>query len=394
MNPLSVDYSELRRLIAEHLGVLSTTMSAPSFVVTCIAVLAILGRSSCASPTPSTPISTLTPHTKPIETLTEVPASTPAPKPPPTLFPPVMLKEPEDGSCWGCHSDFTLRWSCPYTLPPEACYRVRAKWSNSPIDVSDTYHVQNSVKFSDLSLGQSPGHYEWAVTVVSSTNASEYMPVSEESAWYSFDIITPPVVHNISPTNTVQGTSVPVTITGKNFISPITLTIDESLQATVVDSATITAAIPSTLSADAYPVIVKDSLGQGESHVFFAVQELPPTPVPATPRPVYSEPVLGGLDIHGHDVTFHWSWTGTLGVNDYFALRVGIGYPGESKLWTKDLQAQWRFTEQGDYVWEVAICRGDPAEGDCSGDKQIVVSDRCTFWFTPPPPPKDTPKPP
>jgi hypothetical protein len=227
-----------------------------------------------------------------------------------------------------------------------------------------------------------PGEYDWGVEIVRRHRYLE--PVSYESARYHFEILSPPIVHSILPTCTVKETSVLVTVTGENFTHSSVLTIDVPLDVAFVDSSALKAIVPKTLELGEYPVIVKNSFGQGDSFAFFTVLTPTPTPRPVTPQPVYPKPVLGGLEIHGHDVTFHWSLAGTLGANDYFALRVGIGFPGESKLWTKETKAGWRFTEQGEYVWEVAVCRGDPAEADCSGDKQLAVSEQSTFWFTPP----------
>jgi hypothetical protein len=375
------------RFITGHLGTSAVDMPAAFLIIASLAMLVMVFAPACASPSSTSPPPS--PHLRPTPISTEPlpPNVDPPTKPPPTLRSPVTLTEPENGSCLTCRSNLTLRWSCPDGLQEGEYYRLRVKGQNSSVYYcpQDSYHL--SVP--------SPGEYRWAVAIVRSTGSDEYEPVSEESDWYRFEIAHPaPIVHSISPTTTVKGTSASVIVSGHNLTRAVAITIGVPLEASIVNSSTITATVPTTLEVDEYPVVVKDSLGQGESYASFTVSEPPPTPVPVTPRPVYPQPVLGGLDINGHDVTFHWSLTRSLGDDDHFALRVGIGTPGHSLLWTEDYQASWRFYEQGDYVWEVAICRGDPAERDCSGNKQLAVSERRTFWFKPPDPPKPTPPPP
>jgi hypothetical protein len=365
--------------IAERLEVTLPVVPVACLLLTCLAVLGTFFVLACNSPTPTDPI----PPPLHQRTLTPTAINTPTPE----LIPPVTLEEPEDGSSFGCGSEVVLRWYCPRELQAGEFSRLRVRSKGQD---SFTYHEANHYRLID----PPPGEYNWAVAMVRATEQGEYALLNEESGWRSFEIVPPPVVHRISPTCTIKGASVPVTVTGEHFARSLALTINVPLHAAFVNSSTVTTTIPMTLEVGEYLVIVKDSLGQGDSHASFTVSEPPPTPVPVTPRPVYPKPVLGGLDIYGHDVTFHWSWSGILTANDYFALRVGIGTPGESKLWTKETQASWSFTEQGDYVWEVAICRGDPAEADCSGNKQLVVSEWGTFSFAPPPPPRDTPKPP
>jgi hypothetical protein len=99
---------------------------------------------------------------------------------------------------------------------------------------------------------------------------------------------------------------------------------------------------------------------------------------PPTPLPSYPKPVLTGLDIFGCSVTFHWIWSGWLAEDTYFAVRAGIGAPGYAKSWTKDTQLSWEFTEPGNYVWEVAICRGTPGGGIC---EQLAVSEQDSYYF-------------
>jgi hypothetical protein len=375
----------MNRFIAERLCVTSTTVPATFLVIAGLAALVMLSNASCGSSVPTT-----TPERKrptPTPTYTRTPTAPPAPTL--TLLPPVTLEEPEDGSCLACGSEVRPCWSCTYDLQPGELYRLevhaaRENYSRFYYTTEDYYSLTNL----------SPGEYDWGIDIVRSRRR-EYEPASYESARYHFEIVPPPVVRSISPTSTVRGTGVTVTISGENFTHPLILTIGVPLQATFVNTSTITVTIPITLEVGEYSVIVRDSLGQGKSYASFAVSKPPtPTPIPVPTRPVYPPPVLGAVDIFGSDVTFHWSWTGNLADNDYFALRVGIGTPGESKTWTKETQASWRLTEQGDHVWEVAICRGDPAEADCSGNKQLVVSERATFWFTPPPPPNPTRPPP
>lgn len=114
----------------------------------------------------------------------------------------------------------------------------------------------------------------------------------------------------------------------------------------------------------------------------------PPTSTPAHPPP---EPI--GIDIMGCNVTFKWNWPGTLAADEYFAVRTGIGAPGHSRVWTKDSPYTLSLKDAGNYVWQIAICRGDPAQHHC---EQLAASDGGSFWFqgcdgngdgpTPPPP--------
>jgi hypothetical protein len=382
MNPLSRNCSKLRRFIAEHFGVASSTVPAAFLVIAGLAVSVILSNSACRSPKVIGP----TPQrVRPTPIPTDIPIPTAPLTPTLELLPPVTLEEPEDSARLSCESDVELRWSSSYALETEDYYRLKIEGQNSSL----IHLVEDHFTLPPLS----PGKYNWSVAIVRSTAQNDYELVSEESEWYNFEIAPPgPVVRGISPMSTIRGTSVAVVVSGENFTHSLALTIGVPLQAAFSNPSTITATIPITLEVGEYPVIVKDSTGQGDSYVSFTVSE-PPTPV-STARPRHAPPMLTGVDIFGSDVTFHWSWTGELADSDYFALRVGIGIPGESKTWTKETQASWRFTGQGEYVWEVAICRGDPAAVDCSGDKQLVVSERGTFWFAPPPEPKPTPKPP
>jgi hypothetical protein len=390
MRALRRNGSRVYRFMASQLlSITSTAAPAACLVLASLTALAIFSF-ACNSPTPT---ETLTPPPTHYYTPTPAVSNTPAPTvsqiptPTTTLLPPVTLEEPENGSCFNLGSEVTLRWEYPYVRLVNESYqlRVRAKGQDSFFFYLEEDH------FALPTL--SPGEYDWAVAIVRSTGQDRYELVGKESDWYSFAIAPPgPVVNVISPTSTFQGASVPVVISGENFTRSLALTIGVPLQATFVNSSTIIATVPTTLGVGEYPVIVRDSNSRGISFASFIVSRSP-TPAP-TARPRYARPELTGVDIYGSDVTFRWSWTGKLADNDYFALRVGTGTPEKSRLWTKETQASWRLTEQGDYVWEVAICRGDPAEADCSGNKQLVVSEQATFWFAPPPEPKPTPKPP
>jgi hypothetical protein len=368
----------MNRFIAERLCVTSTTVPATFLVIAGLAALVVLSNAACGPSVPTT-----TPErTRPTPTPTDIPTPTATLTPTPTLRPPVVLEEPGDGARLPCESDVELRWSVPDPLGEDERYRLTVRGPDPSVVQCDK---------SCFTLDEPPlGEYDWTVAVVRSSSGRA---VSKEADWYSFRILPSPVVHSISPTCTVQGTGVTVTVSGENFTRPLTLTIGVPLQAAFVNTSTITATIPTTLEVGEPPVIVRDSLGQGRSYASFTVSKpLPPPPTPVPPRPTYPPPVLTGVDIFGCDITFHWSLDAELARNDFFALRVGIGHPGESKTWTKDTQQSWGFTGQGEYVWEVAICRGDPAEADCSGDKQLVVSERGIFWFNCSPP-KPTPEP-
>lgn len=384
MNRFTRSCSKLRRFIAERLGVTSITMPATFLVIVGLTVLVMLSNSACGSSASKTPPE----RTRPIPTPTDISTPTATLTPTPTPLPPVILEDPEDGSCLGCESPVALRWSCPYILQEGECYQLRVKGQSLSYD--SLFHPAED-RFTLPAL--SPGKYNWAVTVVRSTDPDEYVEVSKESEWRSFEILPPTsVVYSISPTMTVQGTGVPVVISGENFTHSLALTIGVPLKASFVNSSMITATIPVTLEVGKYSVLVEGSTCDGVS--FTVSEPSAPTPIPVLTRPVYPPPVLGGVDIFGSDVTFHWSWDGKLADNDYFDLRVGIGTPGEGKTWTKETQQSWTFTGQGEYVWEIAICRGIPGAADCSGNKQLAVSERGTFWFAPPSKPKPTPKPP
>jgi len=99
-------------------------------------------------------------------------------------------------------------------------------------------------------------------------------------------------------------------------------------------------------------------------------------PGPATDTP-YPPPVLDFGGIIACNVTFRWQWPGTLAENEWFAVRVGrLPDAPHSQTWIKELQYTYALSESGDYVWEVAICRADPATFVCD---QLAVSERETF---------------
>jgi len=116
---------------------------------------------------------------------------------------------------------------------------------------------------------------------------------------------------------------------------------------------------------------------------------------PPPPTPSYPPPELMGLDVMGCNVTFKWDWPRSLAENDWFAVRAGRAGSGppHSVAWTKDRTFILRLDEGGDYNWEIAICRGDPAQAVC---EQMAVSEQEVFSFggcstrpPPPPPPPD-----
>jgi hypothetical protein len=98
----------------------------------------------------------------------------------------------------------------------------------------------------------------------------------------------------------------------------------------------------------------------------------------ATPTPAYPPPELTGLDIIGCSIAFKWTWPNTLAHDEYFAVRAGIGTPGESRTWTKSPEYTLITEDAGEYVWEVAICRGDPDTHIC---EQLAVSTQGVFEF-------------
>jgi outer membrane protein assembly factor BamD (BamD/ComL family)/tRNA A-37 threonylcarbamoyl transferase component Bud32 len=101
----------------------------------------------------------------------------------------------------------------------------------------------------------------------------------------------------------------------------------------------------------------------------------PPSRVTRTPVPPrYRPPVLGWGGIIACNVTFRWEWPGTLAEDEWFAVRVGkLPDIPHSQTWTKEHEYTCQVCDGGDYTWEVAICRGDPAAAVC---EQLAVSQR------------------
>jgi len=97
----------------------------------------------------------------------------------------------------------------------------------------------------------------------------------------------------------------------------------------------------------------------------------------------------------GCNVTFKWDWSGTLAEDEWFAVNVwreGID-PPYSVTWTKERQYTYSLSDGGEYSWEIAIYRGDPATHEW---EELAVSERGVFSFvgcSAPPPPLPTPAP-
>jgi hypothetical protein len=343
----------LYRFIAEQiLGITLTTAPAAFLVMTGMIALAIV-TFACSSPTATEPIHER--ETLPLTpTNTPTPTATPTPQPTPTLLPPVTLEEPEDGSCLACGSEARPCWSCTYDLQPGELYRleVYAAKENYPrfyYTTEDYYSLTNL----------SPGEYDWGVDIVRSSRR-KYEQVSGESARYHFEIVPPPVVHNISPTCTVQGTGVTVVVSGENFTHSVALTIGVPVEVAFGDSSTITATIPITLEIGEYPVIVEGSTDGDVSSVFFAVNERPKdggpvkcapwnpaTPIPSAAPPGYDPyaaciveccapapklvgPEDGAEPRFGTPVELKWTWDYCLPPGWQFGVRISAAYPPHS----------------------------------------------------------------
>jgi len=377
MDRLSYNFTRLRRFAAEHLGVTLAIM--PVFLaITCLAVLTTFSIISCSSP-PTPP--RVTPRSR-----TQTPVMTPTARqtltatllPTPTLHPPVTLVAPEDDTCLDRGSPVTLRWSWLHGLEADECYQLTL-WGGE--QTSNLLSLATTQEQFDLSTSDfSPGAYNWAVAVV---NSITHEPVSRESRSFHFHIVLPPpVVYSISPMSTLRGTSVLVVISGENFVESVALTIGVPLQATFVNSSTIIATIPVTLEVGEYPVIVADLRGRGALTAFLTVKE----PPRSTPTPVgqwYAPPQLTGISIIERNATLRWDWSGVLAEDEWFALRVGkLPDIPHSQYWGKEREYTYFLCtlggEPGDYVWEVAICQGDPASGTC---KQLAVSERGVFSY-------------
>jgi hypothetical protein len=365
MNSFGDSCNKRRSFIGEHLGVASAIMPAALLGVVCLAALAMFSAASCSHPEPTPPR-----NTRPAPTPTDPPTPTATPTTIPTLIPPVTLKEPEDGSCLECGTGVTLRWSSPHVLQAQEYFRLNMQGKGR--ESFPSYHTQNHFLLGNLS----PGEYKWAVDIVRSVAPGEHIALSEESDSHSFEIAPPTlVVDSVSPMSAVRGTSVLMTVTGENLTPSLVITIgDVTLRKTFVSSTTITATIPTILEVGRHPVDVKDATGESLWSASFEVDEPPPEP---TRPPPYPPPKLIGLSIAGCSVTFSWEWSGTLLDDDWFAVRVGVDAP-HSVAWVKECSYTHSLSNGGDYTAEIAICRGDPAKGDCN---QLAVSQQIVFGF-------------
>jgi len=385
MNSSGGIYNRLRRFIAERLRITSTVVLVAFLIITCLAIWAMFSNPSCSLPKPTRPA-----HTRPAPTPTGISTSTSSQTPTPTLLPPVTLREPENGSVFDSGAEVILYWSSPYALQANEYYRLRV-WAKEQSQ-SLFYCPEEHFRLPALL----PGEYNWAIAVVRYIGQDVYKLVSEESDWWSFTAVSSsPVVHSISPTSILKGTGGPVVISGENFTHTLLLTIGVSLRAVYVNSNTIMVAIPMTLEVGEYPVIVTDLNGKGVSFASFAVKEQPtPTPdVTHTPRPSqYPPPVLDFGGIIACNVVLRWQWPGTLAENEWFAVRVEeVPDVPHSQAWVKEREYIYSLSDAGDYVWEVAICRGDPSAGHCSQDDELAVSERGVFSFGGCAAPKPTP---
>jgi hypothetical protein len=397
MNPPRGSRSKLWRFGTQRLGVTSNTVLAAFLIVVGLAVLAMLSNLTCSSPKTITP----PPRTRPASTPTSVPTRTAPSTPVPTLLPPVTLERPENDSRFYLGSEVTICWSSPRALQEGEYYQLRVKGQNPSLYSSLFYYAEDRFTLPALSAGE----YNWAVAIVRSAGPDEYLPVGEESEWRSFEILPPPIVHTISPTSTVRGTGATVVVSGENLTRSLALIIGVPLEATVVNSSTITATVPITLEVGEYPVIVKDSVGQGESYASFIVGE-PPTPVPTAPSPVSSpwnptlpvptalpgynpnvacvinpcapapqliDPQNGTEFILNSSIELRWEWTYCLPPGWKFAIQISetsphsYRYEDNPKLIScEDGKAVGRYrlpedsrfrTTSGTYYWNIAVAR-------------------------------------
>ena len=369
MYPFSGICGQFRRLITRYLDITSTAMLVTFLTIVCLAALVTLSNSSC---NPPLVIPTPPSNTRPAPTPTDIPTPTITPTPVLTLLPSVTLVEPEADVCVECGSELTLCWNSIYELLANEYYRLRV-WANEQ-ELSVFYHKEKCFTLPNLS----PGEYKWAVAIVRSATPDIYEQVSTESKWRHFHILPPPpVVHSISPTNTLRGRSVPVVISGENFTYSLALTIGIPVQATFVNSTTITATIPTTLAVGEYSVVVQGSNGGVvSSTVSFTVREPivsppatrlwnPQTPVPtASPgynpslacvvTPCAPAPQLDGPDDGAElkadsKVEFRWTWAYCLPPGWKFAMRLSAEDPPHS----------WQYID-------------DPAYVSCQGGMSIV----------------------
>jgi hypothetical protein len=375
------------------------------------------------SPIPTTPAPAVTETITPTVTRESV------------LLESVILLEPENGSCLDYGSEVTLRWSCPYALEAKEYYRLRLQPKGQ--DVSHVYYTKEN--FFDPPI-LSSGIYSWAAAVVRYLGQDNYEPVSEESGSYSFQIAPPePVVHIISPTNTVKGTPAPVVVSGENFTQSITLTIGIPLLPTIVNSSTIETNVPMTLEVGEYQVDVKGSCGKGESSASFTVQEPTPTPkpvpapwnpqtpvptappgytpgvacvvTPCAPAPQLIAPDDGAELTLNSKVEFKWTWIYCLPPGWKFAIRLSSDTPPHSwqyvdapceggtssgyyQIGISPDAPESRITAPGIYYWNIAVTR---SLGDDKWERLSQNSEVRSFIVVtppPPPPPPDCPVPP
>jgi hypothetical protein len=157
------------------------------------------------------------------------------------------------------------------------------------------------------------------------------------------------------------------------------------------ETVTISVSLVAPASAENYEGIwqIQDDNGNPIGETFRVFIRVGPTP---TPELSYPPPVLDPVSIIGTNVTFRWSWSGALKEDEWFAVRVGKGEPLRAVVWVKEYEYTYSLPSdlEGDYSWEIKICRGDPATGIC---EQLAVSERSVFAFggdtltkTPPPP--------
>jgi len=401
MNPLSGNCSNLHRLVIEHWRTTSTAVLTTFLPLTCLAALITFLNFACSSPAPTPPP---THYCTPTPMVTDTPLPSVAPTPIlPSL---VSLEKPEDDYCMECGTELTLWWDCVRKLLGDEYYRLKV-WVEGH-DPSVFYQKGKSLALPALA----PGEYKWAVAVVRSMGSDAYEQVSEESERRHFHVLPPaPAVHSISPTSTLKDKAETVIVSGENFTAPVTLTVGSPLQATLLDSGTIMAIIPTTLRVGVYTVTVQDSMGRGvSSTVFFTVAE-PPTPTPAVPPtrvpPTRTPPpALPGItlispisNVHvGRSAEMTWEWPGSwqaLGPDAVFAIRWGLASEGElhSQVWCTVIQRpgeswcpdkKWLvdFTDCDDLgeramVWNVALALAD---WEARSYRQVLVQSELAYF--------------
>jgi len=69
-----------------------------------------------------------------------------------------------------------------------------------------------------------------------------------------------------------------------------------------------------------------------------------------------------------------------LAKDEWFAVRAGKleGEPVHSVAWTKEHTYVYDMSDASEYIWEIVVCRGDPADAYC---EQMTVSEQGTFSF-------------